>query len=453
MRSHRLPSSDFGLRDYGTGTWEGGDEGCEHERGRLNSGHASDVGQRNAEGNAFRNSGRYVGQGDATPHVCGKCGARRIDDQIGLESSPQEWCDRLVDVFREVRRVLRRDGTLWVECGDSYGSGGHNGKDYVDGGKTQMALAGQTYSRSPFKPKDQLLAPHLLAAALRDDGWYLRSTIIWAKPNPMPESVTDRPTSAHSYVFLLAKSSRYFWDSEAIREPHTGPLPEHYGKIAATDDRSLSDGVRPWDFAAGRKRVYNPAGRNSRTIWTIPTEPNGLAVCANPDCQGYWQRKAPRQHCGLPVVQHYAAFPRELVRRCILAGTSARGCCPECGAPWKREVEAQLAAVTRKSYKGAGHVGNHRGTAERPGGYEGASSKTLGWRPTCECGDLTDGHHMNWAVPCTVLDPFAGSGTTLVVARQHGRHAIGIDLNEAYARMTRHRLSQQSLFARAEGAA
>ena len=162
--------------------------------------------------------------------ICGKCGARRIDRQIGLEESPDEWVARLVEVFREVRRVLRDDGTLWVEIGDSYANseagreqkpststtiGRSRGKDQRIRPHARSALIPRAQTNVPSeyaKPKDLLGQPWLLAFALRADGWYLRSEIIWARPNPMPESVTDRPTKAHSTVFLLSKSPRYFYD-------------------------------------------------------------------------------------------------------------------------------------------------------------------------------------------------------------------------------------------------
>ena len=381
--------------------------------------------------------------------------------EVGLEASPQEWCDRLVNVFRGGRRGLRRDGTLWVECGDSYATSqftrqgnprnvpqaanGYAGEDWTS--SRADAYAPHRWDVANLKPKDQLLAPHLLAAALRDDGWYLRSTIIWAKPNPMPESVTDRPTSAHAYVFLLAKQARYFYDQEAVREPHDSYLPmSHFSRQGNKESESrMNSEARNLTFTGPRE--YNPAGRNARSVWTIPTEPNGLAVCANPDCQGYWQREAPREHCGLPVVQHYAAFPRELVRRCILAGTSEYGCCPECGAPWEREVGASGGSIGRDWNERRDHGKNDlaKGQQARRETTDGTYKREMiGWRPPCDCCYAEE----IGLPPAGVLDPFAGSGTPLVVARQHGRHAIGIDLSEPYARMPRHRLSQQSLLAR-----
>ena len=205
----------FGLRDYGTATWDGGDPNCDHKQGRNGSGRADgivdDRGQRNRDG---------VGSmgGD-----CNKCGAIRIDSQIGLEATPDAYVAELVAVFREVRRVLRDDGTLWLNLGDSYnnfrvskgpGQAVHgrdklNGKPAPDSGRRGW---------KGLKEKDLIGIPWRVAFALQADGWYLRQDIIWSKPNPMPESVTDRCTKAHEYLFLLTKSARYFYDADAIKE-------------------------------------------------------------------------------------------------------------------------------------------------------------------------------------------------------------------------------------------
>jgi DNA modification methylase len=228
-----------------------------------------------------------------------------VEGQIGLEDTPEEWCQNLVDVFREVKRVLRNDGTLWVEIGDSYnGSGGYAGPDAPinqrraqgeDWGKmnpaSQKALGNKRGVRLPsLKPKDLIGAPWMLAFALRADGWYLRSDIIWNRSNPMPESVTDRPTKSHSYVFLLAKQPRYYWDQEALREPHN------------PDGRKVTRHPGPGDHSEQERSNgdrWPNSGRNIRTVWEIPTQP-------------------------LPY-DHYAAFPEKLVEKCILAG------CPEGG--------------------------------------------------------------------------------------------------------------------------
>jgi DNA modification methylase len=237
------------------------------------------------------------------------------EGQIGLEDTPEEYVDRLVEVFREVRRVLRDDGTLWLNIGDSYAGGSGN---YGSG----------------VKAKDLMGFPWQVAFALRADGWYLRSDIIWHKTNPMPESVTDRPTRAHEHIFLLTKSPRYYYDAEAIKEP---------ARNWGTRDRSqMRDGTKDPKLKhhglAGREWEENPM-KNKRSVWTVPTKAYKGA--------------------------HFATFPTDLIDPCVLAGSQ----------------ESDL-----------------------------------------------------------VLDPFAGSGTTGVVALRHNRNFIGCELNPEYAQMARDRI-------------
>ena len=195
------------------------------------------------------------------------------EGQLGLEETPEEWVTNLVAVFREVWRVLKPTGTLWMNLGDSY---------------SDKQLTGQ-----PWK----------VAFALQDDGWYLRSDIIWSKPNPMPESARDRPTKAHEYVFLLTKSPRYYYDADAIRERHADwERGAHGERVGSGDDERPQPGVRTGTFNAdrhGADRAYNPSGRNKRTVWEIPTQPYPEA--------------------------HFATYPEKLVEPCILAG------CPQDG--------------------------------------------------------------------------------------------------------------------------
>jgi DNA modification methylase len=223
--------------------------------------------------------------------------------QLGLEPTPGEYVARMVEVFREVRRVLRDDGTLWLNLGDSYANTGFRGSLETNGGFTGAAQRrSDNYRPSPpkeipdgLKPKDLVGIPWRVAFALQEDGWYLRADVIWSKPNPMPESVTDRPTKAHEYVFLLTKSPRYFYDYEAIREPLKSTSEQYlragksvrenheYGAIAG---RPLG----PTSFATV------PDGRNARSVWEITTKPYAGA--------------------------HFATFPPELPSRCIRAGSA-----------------------------------------------------------------------------------------------------------------------------------
>jgi DNA modification methylase len=272
-----------------------------------------------------------------------------VDGQIGLESSPAEYVDKMVQVFREVRRVLKQDGTLWLNLGDSYASIGRSARDESPGvgAKQEMkaverklhwkAGGGNNFSWSIpsfgtfIKPKDLVGIPWRVAFALQADGWYLRSDIIWHKPNPMPESVTDRPTKAHEYLFLLSKSERYYYDHEAIKEQ----------ALRAGDQNNATPQHN--EYAISRCITVGET-RNKRSVWTIATQPYPEA--------------------------HFATFPPKLIEPCILAGS-------------------------------------------RPGD--------------------------------TVLDPFAGSGTTLSVAKELNRQFLGIELNPVYVQLIEDRLRQEVL--------
>lgn len=330
-----------------------------------------------------------------------------VDGQIGLEASLQEYLAILVDVFREVRRVLRPDGTCWVNLGDAYANAGKSGL-HVKGASSNLGgtpnHAHMHSEKIPdgLKPKDLMMLPSRIALALQADGWWLRSEIIWAKPNPMPESITDRPTCAHEKVFLLAKSARYFYDADAVREPHKREWnPENNGGSIGKRGSNYLLGAHGKDRTCPVPAQKNPSGANKRNVWTIPTE-------AFPDA-------------------HFATFPRRLVEPCVKAGTSEKGCCPECGAPWKRVVEVDRKPdtyyVTGKSAAKRGMGLNTACSGYGPGGPP--SRQTTGWRPTCSCPPADPR-------PCTVLDPFTGSGTTGVVALSLGRAFIGCELNPQY---------------------
>jgi DNA modification methylase len=216
------------------------------------------------------------------------------EGQIGLEPTPEEYVAEMVGVFREVRRVLRGDGTLWLNLGDSYNAyNGNRGASTSFQSASEEALpalpSGHGLTVKCLKPKDLIGIPWRVAFALQSDGWYLRSDIIWAKPNPMPESVTDRPTKAHEYVFLLSKSERYFWDADAVREANQGDGRARggFGGKQAGQNGNATYSGKVWDD--------NPLGRNRRTVWTIATEPCRAA--------------------------HFAVMPTKLVEPCILAGS------------------------------------------------------------------------------------------------------------------------------------
>jgi DNA modification methylase len=392
----------WGLRDYGTATWEGGDVACDHFKllggtGAQNLGKSAEASAANVE----RSSVAYRER-------CGKCGARRLDQQLGLEPTPEAYIENMVGVFREVRRVLRDDGTLWLNMGDSYASDpASGGPGQQDGGEHQRTPQ-RPYARPrSLKPKDLVGIPWRLAFGLQADGWYLRADIIWAKPNPMPESVTDRPTKAHEYVFLLAKAARYFYDADAVREPHQGIERPAFDGVRGTLPKS--NGRPDTCDRAGN----HPAGRNLRSVWTIPSAPF-------PDA-------------------HFATFPPALASRCIQAGTSERGCCRVCGAPWTRQTSIEQVVLTGSS----GKIGDgQRNPATRTDLMTQRTRKvvdTIGWQPSCAC-------DAGPPVPCTVLDPFAGSGTVGQVAEQLGRHSVLCELSPAYVQMAAERTAQCGLF-------
>jgi DNA modification methylase len=452
----------WGLRDYGTATWEGGDAACAHQpprgavREELRAWRAKQSRSDDGGGCAtWSTRDVTVRAGRACP-----CGARRIDQQLGLEPTPEAYVATMVGVFREVRRVLRDDGTLWLNMGSSYAAGdtspspshargrapacdsddrgradcrradracfccddAHRAASLIhhartahtalsarqigpplsqtgrDTGPPDSARASRgaslldapasttlstnghgldvsvpeapasayhawlhsfaadvlpsvcssclnhTMLNQQFKPKDMVPMPWILASALQADGWFLRADIIWSKPNPMPESVTDRPTKAHEYVFLLSKAARYFYDADAVRESFADA---RQGCDGGTIGRVRNVGGRRDGYTtpSGIDPSAN-GGRNLRSVWSIPSAPF-------PDA-------------------HFATFPPALASRCIQAG------CPMGG---------------------------------------------------------------------TVLDPFAGSGTTGQVAEALGRHSVLLELSPAYVRMAADRTAQYGLFA------
>jgi DNA modification methylase len=446
----------WGLRDYGTATWEGGDPACEHNArtGDLRFSHPISAKQASNAGSA-----------GSAGSICQKCGARRIDAQIGLERTPEEYVASMVGVFREVRRVLRDDGTLWIVIGDSFNA--YNGNR-----GTGSRYAGNREEREPdlptgyglacptLKPKDMVGIPWRVAFALQADGWYLRSDIIWAKPNPMPESVTDRPTKSHEHIFLLSKSATYYYDAEAIREPEATATKDRYEYQFAGEKRKAIRDEQGIRIRGTPDSFEYKEGRNKRDVWTVPTAPYSGA--------------------------HFATFPPALITPCILAGCPPAGKRCDCdeiiatptgtgeivdptmttgraGMNRERRQNEGVRPVTKREQRHHAvqmSSSPHRSEMQAVCGEafahyirtDSSGARPLppaimddflkrGWitRPEGECEHPVE--------PCgTVLDPFGGSGTTGEVAEANGRNSILIELNPEYVELAKRRTAQRGLF-------
>jgi len=357
------------------------------------------------------------------------------DGQIGLEQTPDAFVAELVAVFREVKRVLRDDGTLWLNLGDSYvgalsqhKENGSFGENSVIAKKTQGGVPqtgrierGLAYREMGLKQKDLVGIPWRVAFALQADGWYLRQDIIWHKPNPMPESVKDRCTKAHEYIFLLSKSERYFYDADAILEESTGGTKGAAASFKREDSKRGEVGISPNSPMPTHRpdrddTKYDGPTRNRRSVWTVATKPFAGA--------------------------HFATFPPDLIEPCVKAGTSQHGSCSVCGAPWHRIIEKEriydhTTSADGKSKIGpyANQTGNGEGTHDiRHGVY--ARTTTVGWEASCSCNA--------GVVPSLVLDPFGGAGTTGLVADRLGRDAVLCELNPTYAELARERLISEN---------
>jgi DNA modification methylase len=408
----------WGLRDYGLepSVW-GGDPECRHIWSEWFHGDPS-----------RRSDGHH--QNHAAGTSCGHCGAWL--GCLGLETTPDAYVEHVVDVFREVRRVLRPTGTVWLNLGDAYCAGTRTDRRPTTNTGTNVPASWSARCQPlrvgalpSLKPKDLVGMPWRVAFALQNDGWYLRSDIIWAKPNPMPESIRDRPTKAHEYLFLLSSSPRYFYDAEAAREPVTGksharghgvnPKAARWPTGWSAEEGSHA-GVpqgryRPKQNTSFAKAVGGLVStRNRRTVWSIPTQPYRGA--------------------------HFATFPERLVEPCILAGTSEAGSCSHCSASWERDIEVGYENPGNRSTNGPRSI-DHRAETSGFAVRLVRRATTIGWKPSCSCDAPPR--------PAVVLDPFAGSGTTLAVAARLGRRAIGIDLSPAYIDLIRQRCGQPQL--------
>ena len=459
----------WALRDYNLppSVW-GGSPDCDHQWGQVERhAKANDIPGPNSGGkNEHRNTTKEAGQ---SCRLCGAwCGC------LGLEPTPDLFIAHMTEVLAEVWRVLRDDGVCWINIGDSmFGSGkGQNSDGVWNHGMNSAKQATNAGSLTGvptkgiipgLKPLDMVGIPWRLAFALQAQGWYLRSDVIFHKPNPMPESVGSwkweqhrvkvkaavedwredgrersgvvetavnhvsggntgftgqraewkdcpgcrvctpndglvlrkgawRPTKSHEYLFMMTKSPEYYCDMEAVREVGAGRL--DLGNM--NSPARLNQGGE-W---TNTEKVFG--GRNRRSVWTIPTQPR-------PDL-------------------HFASFPDALVEPCILASTSEHGCCPQCGAPYVRVVEVteEYAAMLGKGWHD--HKNDVKEGQKSPPQPPAERTRTLGWRASCGCKDAGE------PVPCTVCDPFVGSGTTVQVAKRLVRRGVGIDASETYLR-------------------
>ncbi len=437
----------------------GGDAACEHEWGDIVMG-----------GESYNSAVRWE-HGDPekaksradfpeawqkqTPQgqFCTRCGAWR--GQYGLEPTPELYVEHTLQVLAAIKRVLRPDGVVWWNIGDGYssigfkpggGRGVARGKEYIRSDyhvrkgtpKSNWATGPEGLRKkaegqvgrytelgdSALKVKDLVLMPFRVALAAQAAGWYVRSVIIWSKPNAMPESTKDRPTTAHEYVLMLTKNARYWYDQEAVRERATGE--NHHdltGQGYNPPGQTEQQGNRKQDGHGRRHAGFNArwdaaeaagpvvAGRNLRSVWEFPTAQTPEA--------------------------HFATFPEELPRRCIEA-SCPREICAKCGTAKVRVTDGASYYAerdeTRPLQKYAAVGGGHGGVGRGPKGNLGESiAHTTGWT-SCDCAEPD-------YQPGLVLDPFAGIGTTGVVAKRLGRRFIGIELSEKYAGMARDKLA------------
>jgi len=338
-----------------------------------------------------------------------------VDGQIGLEETPEAYVAELVAVFAEVRRVLADDGTLWLNLGDAYSHGGSGSRDPEKWPKQSRNdhMATHAKRHTGLKPKDLIGLPWMVAFALRADGWYLRSEIIWEKATPMPESVRDRPTKAHEQIFLLAKNEAYFYDCDAIREPQQTRGERHEGKSG------YRDGHPSKESRTANARALHPLGKNKHDVW----KEGQMAFGGG--------RHATVTADGVAITPDLESQPKPKYK----SGNKVR----------------RLADGT-KGDRPADHLG--RGVPWED--IDGKRNKRSVWR--IASAPYPDAHFATFPPaliePCIlagsrpgdlVLDPFFGSGTTGMVAEKHGRRWIGFDLNPAYAELAARRTAQRSL--------
>lgn len=385
----------YALRDYGTAEWEGGDPNCNHKIGRDTRGGLSNI-QKGSKGS-------FGDEVIKNNQKCPKCNAKRKDNQLGLEDTPEEFVENMVEVFAEVHRVLRDDGTLWLNLGDSYAG---NNSRASQGGRAGYGTKreGVFQVGKSYKPKSLMGIPWKVAIALQEWGWILRQDIIWAKKNCMPESVKDRFTKSHEYIFLLSKQPKYFFNQ--VLEESVSEIKKRTRKKGEGQDSKIGT----------KGSAGNSGKRNKRSVWNMRTASYKEA--------------------------HFAVFPPELAETCIKAGCPEK-ICSECETPYIKVMERKKSIHSDKSESARFSVNlknNHRKLGEK---YSKQMKENplidKGLQKQCDC-------ETNETKSGIVLDCFMGSGTTAMVAQDLFRKWIGVELNPEYEKLIRKRTAQQVLF-------
>jgi DNA modification methylase len=301
--------------------------------------------------------------------------------QLGQENTPEEYIHKLVIILEEAKRVLRKDGSLWLNIGDSYNQKAFKHKNNI-------------------KIKDLMGMPWKVALALQNSGWYLRCDIIYNKTNPLPDGAKDRPTRSHEYIFLLTKSSKYFYDYYATLED-TETHPNGEQGFGANNQKGT--------YRMDQERTFIHYGkRNKRSVWEVPVA----------NFQG----------------KHFATFSSKLIEPCILASTSEKGCCVECGTPWVRKFEKEQIKINNKSTNKLTDSSNMFEDMKTKQEYK-LHLVEKGWEKQCQCKTFD-------TKSCLVLDPFSGMATTGLVSFKHCQNYVGIELNKEYLDISKERLTK-----------
>ena len=357
-----------------------------------------------------------------------------VEGQLGLETTYQEHIKNIVEIFRAMKPKLKETATIWLNYGDSYAAtvNGTKGKDIKNDDRGFVDKPFSTI-QGVLKPKDLVMIPNRIAIALQDDGWWIRSEIIWHKPNPMPESVKDRPTSAHEKIWLITKSKKYYYDADAIRVPQKQDSIARAGRDVWKNNKTDSGNYSIPNVDSAKKlnqKVLDTVAEgkipmaNKRNVWTVTTKPFKGA--------------------------HFATFPKDLIEPCIKAGCPEK-ICVECGKPYIRKIK--IGNYNKEYQKSCGGNVDGKYTGKSTKNYKGAKAQNpsetkkrileslrekidLGLHKNCECN--TQDYK-----PGIVLDPFGGSGTTGIVSKHLKRKAILIELNEEYISIAKKRINKE----------